>query len=282
MINKTDHDQSMTNKNTLVLLAGWGLGVAPLQALAAALTHELKIALPDFTLQLQPLPDLVGKDWVGKNITTLIQQLDNELPKNCWLAGWSLGGMLATAVAAQRQSATPTVELKAGLISLASNACFVANDTWPNAMPASTFAEFYKLCQTDLAMGLKRFSLLCSQGAEQPRLLSRQLLDNTLKENRSISSELLSLELLAGLELLAKLDNRAAITHFSAPQLYLFAAADALVPVAAAADFQNLNVAAIVEKLGHSHASVLAEPQLLAQRMAAFIVSNTIASNPNA
>lgn len=262
----------MTNKNTLVLLAGWGLGVAPLQALAAALTHELKIALPDFTLQLQPLPDLVGK-----NITTLIQQLDDELPKNCWLAGWSLGGMLATAVAAQRNQTT-SKNTCAGLISLASNACFVANSNWQNAMPASTFAEFYKLCQTDLAMGLKRFSLLCSQGAEQPRLLSRQLLE----ENRSISSELLSLELLAGLELLAKLDNRAAITHFSAPQLHLFAAADALVPVAAAADFQNLNVAAIVEKLGHSHASVLAEPQLLAQRMAAFIVSNTIASNPNA
>ena len=264
----------MTNKNTLVLLAGWGLGVAPLQALAAALTHELKIALPDFTLQLQPLPDLVGK-----NITTLIQQLDDELPKNCWLAGWSLGGMLATAVAAQRNQTT-SKNTCAGLISLASNACFVANSNWQNAMPASTFAEFYKLCQTDLAMGLKRFSLLCSQGAEQPRLLSRQLLDNTLEENRSI--ELLSLELLAGLELLAKLDNRAAITHFSAPQLYLFAAADALVPVAAAADLQALNSNAAVEVLGQSHASVLAEPQLLAQRMAAFIVGNTIVSNPNA
>lgn len=263
----------MTNKNTLVLLAGWGLGIKPLNAL----TEALKRLLPDFTVQLQPLPDLIGKDFTGKNTATLIQQLDDELPQNCWLAGWSLGGMLATAVAAQRQPTTAK-NTCAGLISLASNACFVANDTWQNAMPASTFAKFYTLCEKDLAKGLKRFSLLCSQGAAASRQLAAEL-NNHLESH---PSDLAGLECLAGLDLLASLDNRAAISDISAPQLHLFAENDALVPVTAAADLQSLNVAAIVEKLGRSHACVLAEPQRLAQRMAKFIASNSMASNPNA
>ncbi|HKM16167.1 MAG TPA: alpha/beta fold hydrolase [Marinospirillum sp.] len=245
----------MTKTNTLVFIAGWGLGVAPLQALATALTHELSSVLPDFVVQLQPLPDFTGQDTAA-----VIQQLNIELPNHCWLAGWSLGGMLATAVAAQRQNTC------AGLISVASNACFVVKDTWLNAMPSSNFIAFHKRCQNNLTKGLKHFSQLCSQGATDPKVLSRELLTMALMPDLNV--------MLEGLNLLAKLDNRAAIAHFSSPQLHLFAADDALVPVTAAADYQILNAQAAVEVLGQSHACVLAEPQLLAQRMAEFIVSH--------
>lgn len=254
---------------TLVLLPGWGLGVKPLNAL----TEELKKRLPSFTVQLQPLPN-----FAGKNITTVIKELNNELPKNCWLAGWSLGGMLATALAAERQlSDSPSKISSTGLINFASNACFVANTSWPNAMPKSTFTEFYKLCKSDLATGLKRFTLLCSQGAEQPRQLSRQL--QAMALTLEPANTRVALELLAGLEMLAKLDNRTAITNISGPQLHLFAEADALVPVETATEIQALNSCSLnpnarVEVLGQSHASVLAEPQLLAKRISAFILSN--------
>lgn len=257
---------------TLVLLPGWGLGIKPLNALA----EELKKRLPSFTVQLQPLPNMAGK-----NIHTVIKELNHNLPKNCWLAGWSLGGMLATAVAANRNQTTATNSCT-GLISLASNACFVANSNWQNAMPASTFTEFYTLCKNDLATGLKRFTLLCSQGAEQARQLSRQLQAMALTVEPA--STLVALELLAGLKMLAKLDNRAAITSFSGPQLHLFSEADALVPVETATEIQALNACSLnlyslnpkvtVEVLGQSHASVLAEPQLLAKRISAFILSN--------
>ncbi|HKM36820.1 MAG TPA: alpha/beta fold hydrolase, partial [Thiopseudomonas sp.] len=142
----------------IVLLPGWGLGVVPMQCLA----EELQAALPDFTVQIQALPDMTGKD-----VAAVIQELDQQLPTDCWLVGWSLGGMLATALAAQRQSAC------AGVISYASNACFVAREHWPLAMPVDTFTEFRQLCSSDLTTGLKRFALLCSQGAEQARQLSR-------------------------------------------------------------------------------------------------------------
>ncbi len=232
----------------IVLLPGWGLGVVPMQCLA----EELQAALPDFTVQIQPLADMTGQD-----AAAVIQQLDQQLPSDCWLVGWSLGGMLATALAAQRQSAC------AGVISYASNACFVAREHWPLAMPVDVFTEFRQLCSDDLATGLKRFALLCSQGAEQARQLSRQLQE--LVQGDELA------DALAGLDVLAELDNRSAIRIFAGSQLHLFAEADALVPVAAAALLPELNPQATVEVLGRSHASVVAEPQLLAQRIVAFI-----------
>lgn len=238
----------------IVILPGWGLGVVPLQLLA----EELDVALPDFTVQIQPLPDMTGQ-----TAAAVIQQLDQQLPRDCWLLGWSLGGMLATALAAHRQSAC------AGLISYASNACFVAQEAWPPALPVDTFAEFRELCRSDLPAGLKRFALLCSQGSAQPRALSRQLQEMVLATDANSA--------LAELDLLAVLDNRQAISDFAGPQLHLLAQADALVPPEAASVLGDLNSQASVEILGHSHASVFAESHELAQRMVSFIQSHQYA-----
>lgn len=238
----------------IVILPGWGLGVVPLQLLA----QELDTALPDFTVQIQPLSDMTGK-----TTAAVIQQLDQQLPSDCWLLGWSLGGMLATALAAQRQSAC------AGLISYASNACFVTCETWPTAMSVDTFAAFRELCRSDLPAGLKRFALLCSQGSAQPRALSRQLQEMALAAESSSA--------LVGLELLAALDNRQAIIDFAGPQLHLLAQADAFVPPETARLLGDLNPQASVEILGHSHASVFAEADELAQRMVSFIQSHQYA-----
>ena len=232
----------------IVLLPGWGLGVAPLQLLA----DELRAALVGFNVQVQPLPKISGQ-----NAVAVINELDQQLPQDCWLVGWSLGGMLATALAAKRQSGC------AGVISYASNACFVAREDWSAAMPIATFTEFRALCASDAAACLKRFALLCSQGALQARTLSRQL-------QASVQVEALA-GALAGLDLLAELDNRYAIRTFAGPQLHLFAEADALVPPAAANAVQELNPQATVELLGQSHASVVAEAQWLAQPIVAFI-----------
>lgn len=238
----------------IVLLPGWGLGVVPLQILA----ERLDAALPHLTVQMQPLPDMTGK-----NAQAVIRLLDQQLPSDCWLMGWSLGGMLATALAAHRQSAC------AGVISYASNACFVARETWPQAMSEATFTEFRELCRGDLAAGLKRFTVLCSQGAAQPRPLSKQLLMTAVVGD--------SASALAGLDVLAELDNRAAISAFAGPQLHLLAQDDALLTPTAADSLRELNPQASVELLGHSHAGLIAEPQLLAQRCASFILSGQYA-----
>ena len=232
----------------IVLLPGWGLGIEPLQLLA----QELRAALPDFNVQVQPLPNMQGQD-----AAQVLQQLDQQLPSDCWLVGWSLGGMLASALAAQRQSGC------AGVISYASNACFVAREGWSVAMPVATFTDFRALCANDPSVCLKRFALLCSKGAAEARQLSRQL-QAAVPEDELASA-------LDGLDVLAELDNRQAIRSFTGRQLHLFAENDALVPSAAAKAVSELNAQAQVEILGHSHASSVAEPPLLVQRIASFI-----------
>ncbi|WP_061242730.1 alpha/beta fold hydrolase [Ectopseudomonas composti] len=196
-------------RETLILLPGWGLDGAVLQPLAAALNPDMQVHV-----QVPALPRLgsaAAADW--------LDELDTRLPHDCWLAGWSLGGMLAAALAARRG------ERCRGLITLASNACFVASETWPTAMPTQTYAAFYEGCQDNASATLKRFAMLCAQGGADARGLSRQLQGHLAAAEEPA--------LLAGLRLLASLDNRAALTTFAGPQLHLLAEHDGLVPAAA-------------------------------------------------
>lgn len=231
----------------LILLPGWGLGPAALELLAGALVEQgLAVELADL-----PAPGEGGSGvWLA--------ELDARLPQDVWLGGWSLGGMLATALAARRG------ERCRGLLTLASNACFVVRADWPQAMAQDTFAAFRDGCAQDAAATLRRFALLCSQGCAEARSLSRRL-------NQGIPA-LEAAQRLAGLEVLAALDNRAALAAFAGPQLHLLAEADALVPVAVAEPLRALLRRGVVERIaGTGHAFILEQPQALAARLTGFI-----------
>lgn len=236
-------------RDRLILLPGWGLGLAPLQPLVAALQG----LDPHLHVQLEPLPELASatpQDWLA--------ELDTRLPQDCWLGGWSLGGMLAAELAARRG------ERCRGLLTLASNASFVAREDWPAAMPATTFADFRAGCAADAPATLKRFSLLCAQGAAEPRVLGRRLLADAPVQDAA--------HLLAGLDVLAALDTRAALLAFGGAQLHLFADADALVPVEVVGEVQSLlgdAESGIVDSA--SHAFVLERPHEAAAAMLAFL-----------
>lgn len=196
-------------RDHLILLPGWGLGSAPLEPLRDAL-HERE---PHLNVLIEPLPSLDdAADW--------LDELDDNLPRDSWLAGWSLGGMLAGELAARRGDDCR------GLLTLASNPCFRVREDWPNAMPAETFEDFFEAFLLEPHLTRKRFTLLVSQGARDPRTLARQLQVALPQLEREA--------LVAGLQLLGQLDTRAALENFRGPQLHLFAEADALVPLAAA------------------------------------------------
>jgi pimeloyl-[acyl-carrier protein] methyl ester esterase len=233
----------------LFLLPGWGLGCAPLEPLYAAQREEM----PDIPVTIAPLPSLASadpRDW--------LDELDARLPQDAWLGGWSLGGMLAAELAARRGARCR------GLITLASNLRFVAGPCWPTAMQVETFAAFRQGCAADTGATLKRFSLLCAQGAAQPRELSRQLL--------AAAPQTPSAELLAGLDVLAALDTQVAVQAFNGPQLHLFAGQDALVPAAASQALRTAHAQSDVRLIEHvSHAFPLEHPQVVAAVIQAFI-----------
>ena len=89
------------------LAGGWALRrLEPLAAALRGLNERLQV-------EIEPLPDLTGSDpdeW--------LDELDATIAQDCWLGGWSLGGMLATQLAARRGDRC------CGLLTLASNGLF--------------------------------------------------------------------------------------------------------------------------------------------------------------
>jgi pimeloyl-[acyl-carrier protein] methyl ester esterase len=236
-------------RNQLILLPGWGLGSLPLEVLAEALRRldeQLQVVI-------EPLPGLAScepRDW--------LLELDERLPAHTWLGGWSLGGMLATELAAIRG------ERCRGLVTLASNPCFLSGEDWPHGMPEATFAGFVSACRETPALAIRRFGLLCTQGGTAARELARQLQAGAPRQAPEL--------LLAGLEVLGSLDVRSAIQRFNGPQLHLLAGADALVPAEVAADLLALQPdieVGLVEDV--SHALMLERPHELAAVIDAFL-----------
>lgn len=236
-------------RDRLILLPGWGLGTAPLEPLAAA----LRGLDPRLHVEIEPLPLLDSSnpaDW--------LDELDVSLAQDAWLGGWSLGGMLAAELAARRG------ERCSGLLCLASNLRFVVEPGWPAAMSAETFNAFRQGCAADAFATLKRFALLCAQGASDARGLSRQL--------QAAAPLAQSETLLAGLDMLAALDTRAALQAFVGPQLHLFAGQDALVPASVAqallALLPDVEIGLIDSA---SHAFALERPHEIAAAIQAFL-----------
>jgi len=236
-------------RDRLILLPGWGLGISPLEPLAAALRgldEHLRV-------EIEPLPELESSD-----LEDWLDELDSTVPQDTWLGGWSLGGMLASELAARRGDRC------CGLLTLASNPSFVSHEQWPSAMAGETFDAFLAGCADDPRTTLKRFSLLCAQGAEDPRGLSRLLLGGAPLTTASV--------LMNGLELLAQLDTRHALQAFRGPQLHLFGGLDGLVPAEAAGELFALTPdieIGLIEKA--SHAFLLEDPHGVAGAIQAFL-----------
>lgn len=244
---------------TLVLLPGWALGPSPL----APLVQALRQRLPEFDVECVAYPELTShrpESWVAA--------LDHALPQDAWLAGWSMGGMLATALADWRGRRAR------GLITLATNASFVARPGWPNGMAAETFGAFREGIHRTPGRTLSRFAQLSAQGGRDSRRLGRQLL--TALEATPLDQSL------AGLALLSQLDLRDTLGRLRIPQLHLFGDNDLLVPSSAreaiAAGLPAGGRTASIADAGH--AFPLTQIDETAELMASFLRSRFSLSHP--
>ncbi|MCE4068355.1 MULTISPECIES: alpha/beta fold hydrolase [Pseudomonas] len=234
-------------RDQLILLPGWGLGSAPLEPLRDALLEQA----PHLNVQIEPLPD-------DADPNVWLDELDDNVAHDTWIAGWSLGGMLGAELAARRG------ESCRGLITLASNLCFRRREDWPEAMANEVFEDFFEAFLLEPHLVRKRFTMLVSQGARDARTLARQL---------QVALPQMNVEgLTAGLQLLGQLDTRAALGRYPGPQLHLFAANDALVPASAAdALLEWLPDVEVNLLSGTSHGLPLEQPDEVAGAILRFI-----------
>lgn len=183
---------STTQKTTLVLLPGWVLGPAPLAPLARAIER----CNGDIRVHCTAYPRLKSH-----RLEAWLDALDTQLPDGAWLGGWSMGGMLATALAERRGLRTP------GLITMGARAR-VMPPAWSGVNgPARAWQSWL------------------AQGGHDAWHLGKRLLGTLPRADARQSA--------AGLALLGSMDLRRTLGRLEIPQLHLFGEHDMLVPAQA-------------------------------------------------
>lgn len=238
----------------IVLLHGWGCDSESWQPLIAGLCElgeVIAVDLPGFGAS----PELNNFTLEG-----LLRQLEDSLPARATLMGWSLGGMLAVALAERCPGRVGRV------VTLAANLSFIAQDTWPEAMAERIYRDFRNGFETDPQDTLRRFMGLMARGNADERALLKLLRSQLTPPNAFNSNWRDSLALLGGL------DNRVAFARLKQPGLHVFAAADALVPLAAAGGLPPINPRQRIEVIsGAGHALHWSHPQQVLTHLARFL-----------
>lgn len=230
----------------LVFLHGWGCDSRVWEPLAALL--QQKVLLVD-------LPGLANRYPAAElDLITLLSLLAAQLPHRSHLIGWSLGGMIATAFAAQHPSRVIS------LVCIGTNLRFQSNPDWPCGMDQAMFLSFKKNFDRNPQLTLQRFRTLQARGDNRERQVIRTL--TALADTPAGGS--------TALDLLGTLDNRAAAEQLPMPCLYLFGEMDQLVPVACAQALRAHPQIQTEVLPGQAHAPHLSDPASLAQRLADF------------
>ena len=215
----------------IVLVHGWGGDSQIWHTIPQALSEYKDV----YTLDLPGCGSSAPLDDYSEQ--SLLDWLQSQLPKSCYLVGLSLGGMLCRAYAAQYPSAV------AGVVTIATNTRFVADKQFAPAMPRADFKQFVGLWDQDPTSCLKRFKSLQAQGDQWQRQLISQLRSVNFKVQVSAATPLLNL--------LATLDGRKHIERISCPSLAIFGSEDCLVPVAAADELPGHYRRVIIPQASH-------------------------------
>ena len=197
----------------LVLIHGWGMSSEVWRCWLPQLRQRANVTLIDLPgcgrSPSQPEID----------IDTLLDQIAAIVPERVVIAGWSLGGQLATLFAERHPQRC------AALYLIASNPKFIAADDWPGLAPA-TFAEFEAELARDPAALHRRFLGLLAHGDCNARALLKWLRATAALPDLSALQQ--------GLRWLAELDTRATLDALTLPVVHMLGGADALVPAALA------------------------------------------------
>ena len=240
-------------KTDLVLLHGWGLNAE----VWSGVTERLR---SHFRLHLVDLPGYGrSQGYAAMTLDEMAEILLPHLPEDALIAGWSLGGLVATRLA---QTARQKVR---GLITVSSSPCFSERERWPGIKP-TVLEGFRQQLSQDFEKTVERFMALQTLGTGSARQDARQLRDVILSQPLP-HPEVLN----GGLSILQSADLRDGLSTLKVPVLRIYGALDALVPVAIVPQvdqFTGHGQSLVVPKA--AHAPFISHPDLFCQQLADF------------
>lgn len=236
----TLHIEQAGKGPALVMLHGWGANSGIWASIAGELAEHFRLHMID-------LPGHGHSDFdahVMKDITALADEVVGQVEKPAHWLGWSLGGMVALAIAQRYPDKVKS------LLTVASAPRFLKAHDWPDAVDASVLGEFSRQVQKDPRTAITRFVALQTRGSETQRNDSRILKASLLGEGMA-SVEALE----AGLNLLGESDLRAGMQKMTCTRLVIAGERDSLHPLASMKAYADLLPAAdlrVIKKAGHA------------------------------
>lgn len=238
----------------LVLLHGWGLHGGVWQAVAQALAPRYRLHLVDLPGHGRSggLPDYT--------LDAMAAAVAAAVPDGAGWIGWSLGGRVALAAAAQGKAI-------ARLVLVGTTPKFTRGDDWPHAMAAAELQQFADALRGDWEGTLQRFLAIQARGSQRAREELRLLREGLFAHGAPQPPALAG-----GLDILRSADLRATLPAIRQPALVLHGSRDTLAPPAAAeylaAHLPHARLALID---GAGHAPFLSHPDAFLAELEAFL-----------
>jgi pimeloyl-[acyl-carrier protein] methyl ester esterase len=152
---------------SLVMIHGWGMNSGAWEAIRSNLEA-------DYAMHWIDLPGYgVNNNILAKNIDEIIDLVLPHIPKGSHLIGWSLGGLVAQAIAEKLSKSTLTILKTITLV--ASSPKFSQTADWKHAISHEILDNFSKNLQEDSEGTLKRFVALQFMGIKGTKQLQKAL-----------------------------------------------------------------------------------------------------------
>ncbi|MGR5539466.1 pimeloyl-ACP methyl ester esterase BioH [Vibrio campbellii] len=220
-MNTNLHWQSFGQGPDLVLLHGWGMNGAVWQQTVESLQ-------PYFRLHVVDLPGYGhSAEHHAQDLAQIAEMVLQGAPSKAVWLGWSLGGLVATHIALN------TPERVSKLITVASSPKFAAERPWRGIQP-NVLSAFTEQLMEDFSLTVERFMALQAMGSPSARQDVKQLKQAVLSRPQPNPNSLL-----VGLNILADVDLRDALTTLTMPMLRLYGRLDGLVPIKVATDLNE-------------------------------------------
>ena len=237
-------------KLPVVLVHGWGLGSSIWSSVLPLLTAQR---------------DVYTVDMSGYLSADVSDEVAN-LPEAYILLGFSLGGIVSSTDSTMLANAK-------GLITVSTNAQFLASQDWSSAMPALVFKNFSEAFKGKVTehneqttAALKTFTGLQCKGSPSMRSETRYLRAKQDDAHRPDVETLAS-----GLLVLSETDLRDDWAQLNIPSLHQFGCYDQLVPVSAANEIEK-TLDLDVEIFDNSaHQPFLSEPDIWVSSINRFV-----------